>query len=142
MTEQTVIRMRGVYPAHLPEPFNETQIPPGWTIYHGPGMLSGSPMDGMSCSWPGEPTLLGNHYTAVAPDDPQAAEHREKNLASGAVIIEYVTDEEVRAAVVAYWEQLLEPAAMATFVEGVDADYFWGHYLHLGLHYRREPVPT
>jgi hypothetical protein len=143
MFEQVVIRVRGQYPATFPKPHDAEQIRPGCTIYHGPAVLAGSLGEFMGMSWGGEPTLLGSFYAAVAPDDPDAAELRAENLAAGAVVLEYVTDDQVREAVTAHIRAAYAPDDAKFLLQGIpDADAFWGWYVREGMHYRREPMPA
>lgn len=142
MPSQTVIQVRGQYPTRLPYPHEAELIPPGCTIYHGADLLSGSQVLEAGRTWAGEPTLLGCFYAAVDAGDPHAAELRDENLANGAVVIEYVTDDQVRQALMKHWAEALNAPDLAAQFKDADMDYVWGHYVFARLHHRREPVPA
>jgi hypothetical protein len=137
-----IVRILGAPPATLPQPHPEP-IPAGSTIYNGPHPLIGSFVDGLSLAWLGEPLgASGAHYAAVLPDDPRRPEWHAHNLAAGAVVIAYVTLDQVRQALRRHYadEKGMKSDEVETMVGSASEQSLWQQYVAAALHLDCVPV--
>jgi hypothetical protein len=134
---QTVVRILGERPTMRPPP-NSLPISPKAAIYNSSRPVIGTRVDDMSLTWQGDPVAGGGtYYAAVEPDDPDGYNWRVGNRAQGAVLIEYVTIEQVREAVEAF-DMLVDltgpdEAEVEVGLTGYSDEFVWQKYVDSGL---------
>ena len=110
-------------------------VPESWTIYNAPRPLYGSTLPDGRREWTGD-FLRGIFYVAVDPADPYAATWKKENEQLHAHIVQYRTDEWVRAWVNGYYHARYDDkyggcAVGETLERMTDADYRQVYIDHL-----------
>jgi hypothetical protein len=137
--DDTIVRIMGMRPTSFGWT-HEAPIPADATIYNGGKLLLGSQHDGLGLGWLGEPIAAsGAHYAAILADDPHGADLRAHNRAVGAIVLEYVTLQQVRKALADFFSDELDMTKPEIRIRmaGLEDKALWRQYVARGLHLDR-----